>query len=128
MHAVTRIAPFGVPVLLTLGLAGPVRPQEAIRFAEDFRTGHTYKVDVQVKLSGRIALPAREKGKPPQVVPLSGTSKVVYDERILAPDAANTVKAVRAYREVDFRRVTGELAQDAGIRPSVRRLVMIKNG
>jgi hypothetical protein len=111
-----------------LALANPGQPQEAIRFAEDFRTGHAYKVDVQVKLTGRIALPSQEKGKPPQVVPLTGTSRVVYEERLLAPDAANTVKAVRAYREVDFRRVTGTLTQDAGIRPSVRRMVVIKNG
>jgi hypothetical protein len=116
------------PALLTLVLTNPGRSQEAIQFAEEFRPGHAYKVDVQVKLSGRITLPAQEKGKPPQVVPQTGTSKVVYDERILAPDDPDTMKAVRAYREVDFRRVTGTLTQDAGIRPSVRRMVVIKNG
>src|SRR5438874_1128771 len=128
MHTVTRAAQFGVPVVLALALVNPARPQQAVQFAETFPPGHAYKVDVQVRLSGRIALPAQEKGKQPQVVPLSGTSKIVYEERILPPDAANTVKAVRAYREVDFRRVTGTLTQDAGIRPSVRRMVMIKNG
>lgn len=128
MNAVTCISQFGTPVVIALVLANPVWSQEAIRFAEDFRPDHTYKVDVQVRLSGRIAVPAQEKGKPPQVLTLSGASKVVYDERILPPDAANTLKAARAYREVDFRRTTGPLTQDAGIRPSVRRMILIKNG
>lgn len=128
MTAVIRSCHFGIPVVLILGLANPARPQEAIRFAEDFRPGHAYRVDVQVRLSGRIALPSQEKGKQSQVVPLSGTSRLVYDERLLAPDTPDTIKAVRAYREVDFRRVTGTLRQDADIRPSVRRMVMIKSG
>lgn len=128
MNHVAHACRFGVPALLILGLLNSATAQEAIRFAEEFRPGHTYKAEVQVKLSGRISLPSQEKGKPPPVVTLSGTSKVVYDERILLPDAPNTVKAVRAYREVDFHRVTGTLKQDAGLRPSVRRLVMIKDG
>lgn len=128
MNAVTRISQFGTPLVLALLIANPARPQEAIRFAEDFRPDHAYRVDVQVRLSGRIAVPAQEKGKPAQVIALSGASKVVYDERILPPDAVNIFKAARAYREVDFRRTTGSLTQDAGIRPSVRRMILIKNG
>src|SRR4051794_5882580 len=72
---------FSLAASLALLFANSGRSQEAIRFAEEFRPGHAYKVEVQVRLAGRLALPA-QKGQQPQVVPLTGTSKLVYEERI----------------------------------------------
>ena len=47
---------------------------------------------------------------------------------MLQPDEADTLKTVRAYREVEFERAVGETKQEAGIRPSVRRMIVIKSG
>lgn len=102
--------------------------QEAVALAEPFKPGHTTKVDVQVKLTGKLALPSTEKGKAGQLVPVTGTSRLVYEERLLSPDDAELLKTVRAYREVAFERTVGEAKQDAGIRPSVRRMILIKAG
>src|SRR5262249_19519338 len=104
---------------------GRASAQEAVTLAEKFEPGHVSKVEVAVKLTGKLAVPT-EKGKPPQLVPLSGTSRVSYEERVLPPDDATMLKAVRVYRNVEFVRVVGEATQDAGIRPSVRRMVVIK--
>ncbi|MFL6113210.1 MAG: hypothetical protein ACJ786_17905, partial [Catenulispora sp.] len=80
-----------------------------------------------MKLTGRLAVPL-EKGKPPQVVTLAGESRLLYDERVLAADEPNMLKAVRAYREVEFKRTLGMIAQEQSIRPSVRRMVVMKSG
>ena len=112
---------------LILLSAGPSAAQEAVVLSETFKPGHAYHVDVQVKMSGKLALPTA-KGKPPQIVPVEGVSRLTYDERILDSDDAMTQKAVRSYREVEFKRVVGTNSQDAGIRPSVRRMVVIRTG
>jgi hypothetical protein len=106
-------------------LPAPASAQETTTLAESFRPGHAYKVDVSVKIDGKLALPT-ERGKPPPLVPVVGVSRLTYDERLLESDDANSQKAVRAYREVTFKRVTGTVTQDAGIRPSVRRMVLIR--
>lgn len=59
---------------------------------------------------------------------MTGNSKLVYDERVLPPEESGTLKTVRAYREVEFRRMLGPTLQDAGIRPSVRRMIVMKAG
>ena len=112
---------------LLLGLPGAATAQDAVALAEPFKPGHTYTVDVRVKLDGKLALPAG-KEKPPQVVPLNGASRLTYDERLLEPDEPGGQKAVRQYRQVEFRRLLGSAAQDAGIRPAVRRMVVIRSG
>lgn len=130
MRYVPSVCRFGLPVLIlagAVGLPGQAVGQELVTLVEAFKPGHAYKVDVQVKIDGKLALPV-EKGKPPKVVPIVGASRLAYDERILEPDEANAQKAVRAYREVEFKRMTGIVTQDAGIRPSVRRMVVIRAG
>jgi hypothetical protein len=111
--------------LVLATFAHPSSAQQAIKLSENFKPGHVYQVEVEVKLTGRLALPA-EKGKPPQPVQIDGASRLQYDERILEPDEAGSQKAVRVYREVEFKRVIGPNKQDAGIRPSVRRMVVIR--
>ena len=113
--------------LLVVALTSRAPAQDAIAIAEAFKPGHAYHVDVQVKVNGKLSLPT-VKGKPPQLVPIEGVSRLTYDERILDSDDAATQKAVRVYREVEFKRVVGTNSQDAGIRPSVRRMVVIRTG
>ena len=110
-------------------LSTQLQAQDAVALSESFKPGHAYSVEVQVKIAGKLSLPT-EKGKPPQLVPVEGASRLQYEERMLAPDDAESQKAVRAYREVEFKRIVGTNIQDAGIRPSVRRMVVIrsKNG
>src|SRR5687768_16870944 len=120
-----RAIPILITLLLSTALAGRGAAQEAVILAERLEPGHVPKVDVGVTLSGKLAVPT-EKGKPPQLVPLTGNSRITYDERVLSPDEAGMLKTVRIYREADFVRVVGGATQDAGIRPSVRRMVIIK--
>ncbi len=126
-----RIAtPSGVPALVVLVFAsfgGRGVAQEAT-LTESFKPGHTTKVEIQVKLTGKLALPSTEKGKPGQLVTVAGTSRLAYEERVLPADDAALLKTVRAYRDVEFERTVGEAKQDAIIRPSVRRMVVIKSG
>lgn len=116
------------PTLVLVALAGRVSAQDAVTLAEPFKPGHLTKVEVSVKLAGKLALPSTEKGKAPQLVSVVGVSKLTYEERLLQPDDANLLKTVRSYRDVSFERTVGEVKQDAGIRPSVRRMVVIKAG
>ena len=99
--------------------------QEAITLTEKIDPNHVSKVDVGVNLTGKLAVP-NEKGQAPQLVAITGNSRVVYEERVLAPDEPGMLKAIRTYRDVQFLRVVGDSTQDAGIRPSVRRMVVIK--
>ena len=128
MHTPFRFSRVALSVLLLTVLADRVRAQDAIALVEPFKPGHTTKVEVQVKLTGKLALPSAEKGKATQLVSVLGTSKLTYEERLLKPDDAELLKTVRAYRDVAFERTVGEAKQDAGLRPSVRRMVIIKAG
>lgn len=123
----TALFPY-IALPLVASLTTSAVAQEAVTLAESFKPGHTTKVEVQVKLTGKLALPSTEKGKAGQLVAVTGTSKAVYDERLLDPDDADLLKTVRAYREVSFERTVGGAKQDAGIRPSVRRMVVVKAG
>jgi len=118
---------FALTLPLLASLTSPLLAQE-VTLTEPFKPGHTTKVDVQVKVTGKLALPSAEKNKPGQIVAISGISKVSYEERLLEPDEATLLKTVRAYREVEFERLIGEIKQDAGLRPSIRRMVFIKSG
>ena len=138
-----------VLVLGVLSLATPMsvaRAQE-ITLVELFKPGHTTRVEVRVKVTGKLALPGTEKSRRGQLVAISGTSKVSYDERLLQPDEAArspqlsegnparvppdpppALKTVRVYRTVEFDRVVADIKQDAGLRPSIRRMVVIRSG
>ncbi len=107
-------------------LAGSARSQDAILFAEKFDPAEPYRVELKVRLSGRLAVPT-EKGKAPQVLPISGSSTLIYDERPLAAEDAKTAKAIRAYREVEFARTVDGKDQKAEIRPAVRRMVVLRS-
>lgn len=112
----------GTLVALVLA-ACPAATAQEVTLTEDFKPGHSYRVEVRVKLAGKLAVPV-EKGKPPQVLDLAGASRVVYDERVVASSEAGALAAVRAYRDVEFKRTMGSTTQDTTIRPSVRRMVV----
>jgi len=112
-------------LLLLVRLVSPVAGQDPLTLAERFEPGAISRVEVSVKLSGKLAVPAG-KDKSPRLVALTGNSRVSYDERVLAADEPGMLKAVRVYRDVEFVRVVDGAVQDAGIRPSVRRMVIIK--
>ena len=101
-------------------LAPPGGAQSPARvLAERFTPGVTYAVELRVDLSGEIAVP----GKPR--VELIGTSRLSYDERVLAPDEGDRV--LRVYREVTFSRTLGGETQKQEVRPAVRRMVVLRS-
>ncbi|HEV3435853.1 MAG TPA: hypothetical protein VG122_00745 [Gemmata sp.] len=126
MHALSAFSRNGLPLLLLWVLASPADAQDAVKMSEEFKSGHSSKVDVVVRLDGKLTLPI-EKGKAPQLVSVSGKSHIMYEERVLPSDDGATLKTVRGYREVEFLRTLGNSQQDAGIRPSVRRMVVMKS-
>ncbi|HVK16934.1 MAG TPA: hypothetical protein VM533_08285 [Fimbriiglobus sp.] len=108
-------------------LAGPdALAQNPVTLAERFDPSTAYRVELKVRLAGRLAVP-QEPGKPPQVLPMSGESTVTYDERVLPADEPQTARTVRAYREVQFARTAGGKDQKAEVRPSVRRMVVLRS-
>lgn len=117
---------YPVSLLVVGSFCQSAAAQDAVTLAEKFDPGHASKVDVVVKLTGKLAVPT-EKGKAPQLMTLTGSSRLSYEERVLPPNDPGTLKAVRAYRDVEFLRLLGDNTQDAGIRPSVRRMVIIKS-
>jgi hypothetical protein len=122
-HSICRI---GFRALFLWLFSGTGIAQEAVTIREEFKPDHISKVEVTVRLDGKLSIPT-EKGKAPQLAPLNGKSHVVYEERILPADEGALFKTVRAYRDVDFLRNLGSTHQDAGIRPSVRRMVVMKS-
>lgn len=131
MNSLAGTGPGVVAVLgVICGWTVAAAATDGVTLAERFEPGHLSRVEVVVRVSGRLTLPAPKKGPDtvPPVVSLTGTSRVVYDERLLPPDDPDGWKTVRAYREVEFSRTVGDRRQEAGIRPSVRRMVVIKSG
>lgn len=100
--------------------------QESVRMSEPFTPDKRYKVELRVELNGRMAVPDG-KDKPPRIVPVTGTSTLNYDERILPPDDRDAEKVIRLYRTVEFRRTVGGVDQQAGIRTAVRRMVVLRS-
>lgn len=112
-----RLAVVGV-----LCVVGFVRAEDAVRLSEKFTTGYQYHVSSRVQLTGQLTLPA-EKDRPARTLPVTGTSKIEYDERIL--DAAGQ-RSLRVYRTFDFQRQIGEQVQPSTLRAEVRRLVILR--
>src|SRR5207302_5852533 len=58
----------------------------------------------------------------------TGKSAIEYDERVLTADTDGQVqKTFRIYRRIDFQRKVGDRPQESTIRPSVRRLVVLRH-
>jgi hypothetical protein len=119
-------------VLTSLGLAlcSPLvrncRAGDTVVLQERFQTGYQYHVSTRVELTGTLSVPT-EKDHPPKPLPLTGSSAVEYDERILGLQTGGGVsKTARIYRRVDFQRKVGDQPQQSTIRPDVRRLAVLR--
>jgi hypothetical protein len=102
------------------------RAGDAVVLQERFQPGYQYHVSTRVELTGTLSVPT-EKDRPPKPLPLTGTSAIEYDERILGLQTGGEVsKTARIYRRVDFQRKVGDHPQQSTIRPEVRRLVVLR--
>lgn len=122
---------FALPLLFLASLTTSAAAQE-VTLSETFKPGHTTKVELQVKLTARLAVPSqegdkgKEKDKKGRIIAVAGKSNLVFEERVLEPDEADTLKTIRIYRDVMFERTIDNMKQDASIRSSVRRMVVLK--
>jgi hypothetical protein len=104
-----------------------VPAQEAVLLRENFAPGYTYHVSSRVELSGTLTLPP-EKDKAAQTLTVTGTSAIDYDELVLGRDKDGQVqKTLRVYRQSDVQRKVGDQPQQTGIRPEVRRQVLLRH-
>jgi hypothetical protein len=114
-------------LVLAFALSPSIYADEPVRLREDYAPGAQYHVSCRVELTGNLTLPPEKSGAAPKTLPVSGTSVIEYDERILARAADGQVsKTFRIYRQVDFRRKLGNQPQESTLRPSVRRLVLLR--
>ncbi len=116
----------GFTVVLA-GLGFAARADEPVRLREALAAGSRYQVQIRVQLEGALVLPA-EKDKPQaKPLPLTGESVIDYDERALSIDREGRVnRTVRVFRRCDFERQLGSTPQKATLRPTVRRVVMMR--
>jgi hypothetical protein len=119
-----------VLAILGLALCSPLvlncRAADTVVLQERFQPGYQYHVSTRVELTGTLSVPT-EKDRPPKPLPLTGTSAIEYDERVLGLQTDGGVnKTARIYRRVDFQRKVGDNPQQSTIRPDVRRLVVLR--
>jgi hypothetical protein len=94
---------------------------------ENFAPGYAYHVSARVELSGTLTLPP-EKDKAAQTLAVTGSSAIEYDELVLGRDKDGQVqKTLRIYRKSDVQRKVGDQPQQTGIRPEVRRQVLLRH-
>jgi hypothetical protein len=105
----------------------PAAAEEPVQIRETFPPGYQYHVSTREELSGSVTLPA-EKGKPaPRPITVSGDRASDYDERVLGTASDGQVqKTLRIYRRCELHRKVGGQPQQAGVRPEVRRLVLLR--
>ncbi len=113
--------------LMVLGLPTLARGEPAVRLQESFAVDYQYHVTGRADLTGTLTVPAdMAKEKAPKPVPLSGSTAVEYDEKVLDSDANAVRKTVRVYSRMDYRRKVGEQSQSSELRPEVRRMVLLR--
>jgi len=107
---------------------GDAFAQERVRLVETFPTGYQYRVSCRVDIKGTLTLPPDKDRKGPDSLPLTGTSAIDYDERILPVLSAHPGdRTLRVYRRMDFQRKVGEQNQEMSLRPEARRLVLLRH-
>jgi hypothetical protein len=124
-----RIRRLLLTALTTLaGASFAAQAEEPIRLVESFPAGTQYHVSCRVDVKGTL-VPEPEKGKAEaKPLDLVGDSAIEYDERVLTVGSAGTVeKTIRIYRRIDFQRTIASREQKQTIRPSVRRLVLLRH-
>lgn len=112
---------------LVASVAGSSVSAHELELREMFSVGHRYETTTSLSIQGRIALPPTEKGKSPQIIDMTGRSRIRYDEVVLPSLDSSPWRTLRAYREFDMHRVQAGQAFTLGLRPSVRRCVFLWN-
>jgi hypothetical protein len=117
-----------VTALVTFCAAELAAAEESIPLREVLPVGYQYHVSTRVELSGTLSLPAEKGQAAPRPLGVSGNSAIEYDERVLQLATDGTVdKTVRIFRRIDLQRKVGDKLQETTIRPSVRRLVLLRH-
>jgi hypothetical protein len=117
---------FHFSLVAVLNLVAFSSAQDAVNLVERFDTTIPYRVELKAQINGQLALPPK-KGEQLKVLRVSGESKLVYDERMIPSEEARTAKVLRIYRDVRFQRRIDDQDQMADIRPSVRRMVVLRS-
>jgi hypothetical protein len=106
-----------------------LRADEGISFRERLRTGDLYHVKTRVELTGSFTPPPAMTGKTPPAIQLQGASSIDYEERILTlTEAGEVTRTARVTNRFDFLRTLGGQKQQIGLRPEVKRLVVLRKG
>ncbi len=113
------IAPAAVLLLAARG----VGQEQTIRMLETFAPGYQYHVSCRVNITGSLKS-ADIKDKQ---LTLTGSSAIEFDERVLVEKEKRVDKTVRVYQKMDFERTVGTQHQQSSLRPSVRRMVILRH-
>lgn len=101
-------------------IAAPVGAQTPIRLEERLAPNASYHVSCRVQIAGKMALPDKS-------LDIEGKSEIEYDERILRIAANGAAdKTVRLFSKMEFERKIGGELQKQALRPSVHRLVILR--
>jgi hypothetical protein len=113
--------------LVLVGVSGVSRAaDEPVRLQEKFAVDYQYHVRVHVDLSGSLQVPP-EKDKPPKKLAVNGDSVIEYDERVLQLTKDGEVdKTARMFREVKLQRTVDDRKQEATLRDSVQRMILLR--
>jgi hypothetical protein len=127
--AADRVFEIGALALFLSSIA-IARADAPIRMRETFAIDYQYHVSCRVHLSGQLTVPPETEKDKPTTMDVRGTSAIEYDERVLQNSTAEkpAPKTLRLYRRVDLDRTVGDKPQEATLRPSVRRLVILRTG
>lgn len=120
-----RTVPVSLLVLIFSFAFGYSREPEPILLRERFDPPNNYRVTLRVDIVGELTIPA-DKEKPAQTLGVLGSSRLQYDERVLPADGT-AGRTARIYREVAIRRSVAGKDQEADIRPSVRRMIVLRS-
>lgn len=94
---------------------------EAVLLQEMFPVGYHYHVRCRVQIQGELSLGNQKN------LPVVGASKIEYDEKVLTATGSSVEKTLRLYRQMDFERKVGSETQQSGLRPEVRRMVLLRH-
>lgn len=103
------------------------RAAESYRIREDYAPGYQYHVSCRVDLSGTLKIPGAMPGEAVKELTIRGDSAIEYDERVLSAAEGKVDRVARIYRRIDFARSVDGRPQKSTIRPSVRRLVLLRH-
>lgn len=119
---------FASALFAALALTLPASAQEQATLAEVLPPGLQYLVNCRVEVSGNLSLPPEKGQTAPKALAVTGVSNLDYFERILAGGGDKPVtRTGRLYRKVEFQRKVGDQAQQATLRPEVRRLIVLRH-